>query len=177
MQFTVENTNTISKVFENMGLGGLDIGYLFIGMAVLLLIFLILLIMMIRKTSNLSKRMDKFMRGKDAKSLEKDIIALYEDNKFLKIATDKNKKDIRTLYKNMESTIQKVGIVKYDAFQQMGGKLSFSLALLDENDNGFILNSVHSTEGCYTYTKEIKNGECEISLGEEEKEALSIAMS
>ena len=177
MQFTVENTNTISKVFENMGLGGLDIGYLFIGMAVLLLIFLILLIMMIRKTGNLSKRMDKFMRGKDAKSLEKDIIALYEDNKFLKIATDKNKKDIRTLYKNMESTIQKVGIVKYDAFQQMGGKLSFSLALLDENDNGFILNSVHSTEGCYTYTKEIKNGECEISLGEEEKEALSIAMS
>lgn len=177
MQFTVENTNTISKVFENMGLGGLDIGYLFIGMAVLLLIFLILLIMMIRKTGNLSKRMDKFMRGKDAKSLEKDIIALYEDNKFLKIATDKNKKDIRTLYKNMESTIQKVGIVKYDAFQQMGGKLSFSLALLDENDNGFILNSVHSTEGCYTYTKEIKNGECAISLGEEEKEALSIAMS
>ena len=177
MQFTVENTNTISKVFENMGLGGLDIGYLFIGMAVLLLIFLILLIMMIRKTGNLSKRMDKFMRGKDAKSLEKDIIALYEDNKFLKIATDKNKKDIRTLYKNMESTIQKVGIVKYDAFQQMGGKLSFSLALLDENNNGFILNSVHSTEGCYTYTKEIKNGECEISLGEEEKEALSIAMS
>ena len=52
-----------------------------------------------------------------------------------------------------------VGIIKYDAFQQMGGKLSFSLALLDENNNGFIINSVHSTEGCYSYTKEIKNGE------------------
>ena len=58
----------------------------------------------------------------------------------------------------------------------MGGKLSFSIALLDENNNGFILNSVHSAEGCYTYTKEIKNGNCKISLGEEEEKALKIAM-
>ena len=58
----------------------------------------------------------------------------------------------------------------------MGGQLSFSLALLDENDNGFILNSVHSTEGCYSYTKEVKNGQCSISLGEEEKQALDMAM-
>ena len=54
--------------------------------------------------------------------------------------------------------------------------MSFSLALLDENDNGFVLNSVHSAEGCYSYTKEIKNGMCEISLGDEEREALNIAM-
>ena len=46
----------------------------------------------------------------------------------------------------------------------------------DENDNGFVLNSVHSTEGCYSYTKEIKNGQCDITLGEEEKQALDIAM-
>ena len=110
------------------------------------------------------------------KSLEKDIVGLYEDNKFLKINVDKNKKDIRTLYKNMEHAFQKIGLIKYDAFQQMGGKLSFSLALLDENNNGFILNSVHSTEGCYTYTKEIKNGECAISLGEEEQQALDMAI-
>ena len=69
-----------------------------------------------------------------------------------------------------------MGLVKYDAFRQMGGQLSFSLALLDENHNGFIINSVHSTEGCYSYTKEIKNGECKISLGQEEAEALAIAM-
>ena len=80
------------------------------------------------------------------------------------------------MYKKLESTFQKVGIVKYDAFNQMGGQLSFSLALLDENDNGFVLNSVHSAEGCYSYTKEIKNGMCEISLGDEEREALNIAM-
>lgn len=173
---TTGNTTVISNLFHNMGLDGIDIGYLFIGMTACILLLLILIIVQFRKTSRLEKRLDKFMLGKDAKSLEKDIIALYEDNKFIKINMDKNKKDIRKLYKNMESAFQKAGIVKYDAFHQMGGQLSFSLALLDENNNGFVLNSVHSTEGCYTYTKEIKNGECTISLGDEEKQALSIAM-
>ena len=173
---TTGNTTVISNLFQDMGLGGIDVGYLFIGMAACILLLLILAIVQLRKTSQLEKRLDKFMLGKDAKSLEKDIIALYEDNKFIKINMDKNKKDIRKLYKNMESAFQKAGIVKYDAFHQMGGQLSFSLALLDENNNGFVLNSVHSTEGCYTYTKEIKNGECTISLGDEKKQALSIAM-
>lgn len=176
MRLSTDNTIIISKLFQNIGLDGLDIGYLFIGIAVVILLLFLVLIVQIKKTNDLKKRLDKFVKGKDGKSLEKDIIGLYEDNKFLKINVDRNKKDIRTLYKNMESAFQKVGIVKYDAFRQMGGQLSFSLALLDENNNGFVLNSVHSTEGCYTYTKEIKNGECEISLGEEEKEALSIAM-
>lgn len=165
-----------SNIFNNMGLGNLDIAYLFIGMAVLILILMILVIVQITKMSKLKKKYLKFMQGKDAKSLEKDIIGLYEDNKFIKASTEKNKKDIRVLYKKMESTFQKVGIIKYDAFRQMGGQLSFSLALLDENDNGFILNSVHSTEGCYSYTKEVKNGQCSISLGEEEKQALDMAM-
>ena len=163
---------TDSTFLNQIGLGGFDLGYLLIGMAVailLLLIFLILLIVQIRKTSKLKKRLDKFLTGKDGTSLEQDIAGLYEDNKFLKANTEKNKKDIRTLYKNMESAYQKMGLVKYDA-------LSFSLALLDENNNGFIINSVHSSEGCYSYTKEIKLGQCAIDLGSEEAEALSIAM-
>ena len=163
---------TGSTFLNQIGLGGFDLGYLLIGMIVtilLLLIFLILLIVQIRKTS-------KFLTGKDGTSLEQDIAGLYEDNKFLKANTEKNKKDIRTLYKNMESAYQKMGLVKYDAFNQMGGQLSFSLALLDENNNGFIINSVHSSEGCYSYTKEIKLGQCAIDLGAEEAEALSIAM-
>ena len=99
-----------------------------------------------------------------------------DDNKFLKITVEKNKNDIRKLYKKLESAFQKFGLVKYDAFRQMGGQLSFSLALLDENNNGFLINSVHSTEGCYSYTKEIKQGECSISLSEEEVKALELAM-
>lgn len=160
-------------------MNNLDMNYLLIGMVViivLLLIVLVMLIVQIKKTNKLKNRLDKFVLGKDGKSLEQEIIAIIEDNKFLKGSTEKNKKDIRTLYKNMESAFQKMGLVKYDAFNQMGGQLSFCLALLDENNNGFIINSVHSTEGCYSYTKEIKLGESVIDLGKEEEEALAMAM-
>ena len=165
-----------SNILQSIGLGNLDIAYLFLILLVFIVVLFVIIILQMKKLNRLQKRISKFMTGKDAKSLEKDIVGLYEDNKFLKINVDKNKQDIRTLYKNMEHAFQKIGLIKYDAFQQMGGKLSFSLALLDENNNGFILNSVHSTEGCYTYTKEIKNGECAISLGEEEQQALDMAI-
>lgn len=154
----------------------INIDYLFIAILILLLILIILLCVQICKTGKLKKRLDKFLIGKDGGSLEQDIAALCEDNRYLKHSAEENKKDIRKLYKNMESAYQKMGLVKYDAFHQMGGQLSFSLALLDENNNGFIINSVHSTEGCYSYTKEIKAGESIISLGQEEAEALAIAM-
>lgn len=163
-------------LLNRIGLGTIDFSYIFIGLTAVLLIVIILLIIMICRMNKLKKRYENFMLGKDAKSLEKDIIGLYEDNKFLKAAAEKNKKDIRMLYKKFESSYQKCGIVKYDAFQQMGGQLSYSLALLNENNDGFVLNSVHSTEGCYSYTKEIRNGECAISLGKEEKQALEKAM-
>lgn len=166
-----------NSFLNNLGLGSLDIGVVILILCIIILILLVINITNICSINKLKKKYSKFMTGKNAKSLENEIIALFEDNKFIKSSIDKNKKDIRTLYKNMESTFQKIGIIKYDAFNQMGGKLSFCLALLDENNNGFILNSVHSAEGCYSYTKEIINGESSISLGEEEKQALLKAMN
>lgn len=165
-----------SQILNYVGLGGIDIGYILIGMAAMIVLSFLLIIILMIKVSKWKKKYSIFMQGKDAKSLEQDIIGLYEDNKFVKIAIEKNKNNIRELFKKHELSFQKFGIVKYDAFQQMGGQLSFSLVLLNENDNGFIINSVHSTEGCYSYSKEIKNGECSISLGEEEKKALNIAL-
>lgn len=165
-----------SELLNQIGLGWIDIGYILLGVIVIIVVLLIVTIVQIVKTSKLNKKYNKFMQGKDAKSLEADIIKLYEDNHDIKSMTETNRQDIKKIYKNMELTFQKIGIVKYDAFQQMGGKLSFSLALLNEKNNGFILNSVHSSEGCYSYTKEIKNGQCEISLGNEEEKALNIAM-
>lgn len=128
------------------------------------------------KLNRMQRKLAKFTVGKDGASLEADIIALIEETKMIKATADKNRKDVSVLFKRMEGTFQKLGLVKYDAFQQMGGKLSFSLALLDENDNGFIINSVHSTEGCYSYTKEINAGVCSLTLGKEEEQALAIAI-
>ncbi|MCM1567976.1 MAG: DUF4446 family protein [Roseburia sp.] len=168
-----------SVILDRMGLSNFDIGYLLIAIIILLVILLVVFVLLciqLGRTKKLKHRLDSFLVGKDGASLEQSIAALCEDNKFLKHSTEENRKDIRKLYKNMESAYQKMGLVKYDAFHQMGGQLSFSLALLDENNNGFIINSVHSTEGCYSYTKEIKLGESSISLGQEEAEALAIAM-
>ena len=165
-----------SNFLNQIGLGNIDIAYILIGFAAAILLLLILVIVSMVRISKLNKRLARFMKGKDAQSLEKEIVGLYEDNKFLKNMVDNNKRDIRQLHKQLVKAFQKVGIVKYDAYQQMGGLLSFSLALLDEDNNGLIINSVHSTEGCYTYTKEIHRGECDIELSNEEKVALEQAM-
>ena len=62
---------------------------------------------------------------------------------------------ITRLEKSMGRSYQKRGIVKYDAFKEMGGKLSFACALLNDRNDGFIINSIHSKDGCYNYIKEI----------------------
>lgn len=166
----------MSTFFSKIGMENIDMGILITVLAGILLVSIILNVINICSINNMKKTYRKFMKGKNAKSLETEIIGLFEDNKFIKASIEKNKKDIRNLYHNMESTIQKVGIIKYDAFQQMGGSLSFCLCLLDEKNNGFMLNSVHSTEGCYTYTKIIIEGKCKIDLGKEEEQALKMAI-
>lgn len=166
-----------SKLLDRIGLGNLDIAYVLIGILALCLILFIIVIVCLVQLSKTKKRINRFMKGAKAATLESDIVMIKEENDYLKRSTEQNRKDIRKIYNNLELTYQKVGIVKYDAFKEMGGKLSFSLALLNDKDDGFILNSVHSSDGCYSYTKEITAGTCAIDLGEEEKEALEIAIN
>lgn len=164
------------ELMNQLGLSGFDFSYIFIGLAGLGFILLILVIIQMIQMNSLKKKYKKFMGGKDVKNLEKQLERIFEDNKYIKEISGENKKDIRVIEKKLENCFNKVGIVKYDAFNQMGGMLSFSIALLNEKNDGYILNSVHSTEGCYTYIKEIKSGLSEIDLSNEEKNALSQAM-
>ena len=168
-----------SSILDTIGLSGMDTGFLFIGLIVLFVMVIILMVMVTkqnRQMRQLKTRVDKFMGGKSARGLEETIVTLLDDYEMLKENAKDNARDIKTIYKNMRLAYQKMGIVKYDAFQQMGGQLSFCLALLDEDNNGFIINSVHSTEGCYSYTKEIREGESDVPLGKEEEEAMRIAL-
>lgn len=164
------------ELMNQLGLSGIDYSYIFIGLAGISLILLILVIIQMVQIKDLKKKYKKFMGGKDAKSLEKLIERIFEDNNYIKEVTTENKKNIRSINKELETCFNKIGIVKYDAFKQMGGMLSFSIAILNEINNGYILNSVHNTEGCYVYIKEIKSGMSEINLSEEEKKALHQAM-
>lgn len=143
--------------------------------AVLLIILLIITIVNLVQISKLKKKYRKFMDGEDAQSLEKMIADHLGEIKGLISSNDANEKNIAKLTNQIQFAFQKVGLVKYDAFQEMGGKLSFSLCLLNEKEDGFIINAMHSREGCYTYIKEVIAGNCVIILSDEEKEALDMA--
>ena len=128
------------------------------------------------KMTRFMKRYRIFMRGKDAESMENMIVDQMNAIIELQSQDRYNKDSIRTANKNSRAAFQKIGIVKYNAFKGMGGNLSFALAMLDYTNTGFVLNSVHSREGCYLYLKDVERGETEVLLGAEEKEALEQAL-
>ena len=154
-----------------------EITLIIAGVAVLLLLVMaILIIVNMTQISKLKKKYQQFMGGREAKSLEQELKDHLDEIDGLISSNKDNKEKIERLNHQIQFAFQKVGRVKYDAFQEMGGKLSFSLCLLNEKDDGFIINAMHSREGCYTYIKEIIAGKCVIILSEEEKEALDMAM-
>lgn len=154
---------------------GIESDYVIIGLVAVVLLLFILLIVTMVKVSRLKKRYEAFMSGKDVKSLEDTLIERLNQIDTLIKASNVNAENIEVLSKRMKFAFQKVGLVKYDAFNEMGGKLSFSLALLNDKEDGFILNAVHSREGCYTYMKDIVAGNAVVVLSEEEKTALAMA--
>ena len=163
-----------SRILDSLGF---DPGIILIIMMAIMVFVLIYMVRLSMKLTRLLKRYRIFMRGKDAVSLEKaftqkflEVDRLMEINK-IQAAEISRIKDI------LSRTTNKIGIVKYDAFPDVGGKLSFALAMLDESNTGFVLNAIHSREGCYTYIKEIVKGESYIVLGQEEKDALRQAVN
>ena len=156
---------------------GIDAAYILIGMAAVLLILLILIIVTLCKLKKLNRKFDRFMRGKDAESLEDTILSCIEKNEQIDQMNQLLREDIIGLRKNQRITYQKMGMVKYNAFREMSGDLSYALALLDQEENGFIINSVYAKEGGYSYIKEIVKGESSILLSEEEKAAVEKAKS
>lgn len=165
-----------SELFDKIGLGNIDPAYILIALSVLLIGTLVFSIVTAKKLKELSIKYDKFMRGKDAETLENVIYKRFDEIDKLISENDKKTKQIADIFENLKTTVQKCGIVKYDAFHEMGGKLSFALVMLDQNNTGHVINAMHSREGCYIYIKEIIKGESYIPLGDEEQKALAKAL-
>lgn len=147
---------------------------------IFLLLFVILLFLLYvnvtMKYNRLKSSYMTFMRGKDGKTLEESMKERFAEVDTILKVTKQNRSDIREINRRLEGNYQKLGIIKYDAFNEMGGKLSFALAMLDGKNNGWVINAMHSREGCYTYVKEIVKGESYVELAEEEAEALDKAI-
>jgi len=140
------------------------------------IILLVIIISITIKYRKLSHSYRAFMRGRDGKNLEQVLSVKFTEMEEISRLTKKNHQDIRDVTRRMVAHYQKIGIVKYDAFMEMGGKLSFALTMLDEKNSGWIMNVMHSRDGCYTYLKEIVKGESYIALAEEETESLERAI-
>ena len=152
--------------------------YIMLGLAAFAIIILVMIIILMVKQGKLNKKYRRLTQGASAKDLESIILEKFTDIDNLKLDNSVIHSKLDKINEELLTAVQKVGIVKYDAFMEMGGKLSFVLALLDKNNDGFILNSVHSSrEGCYTYLKEIIKGESFLELSKEEKNALDHAIN
>ena len=147
------------------------------GILTLLLMVLCVVLLVITLSLQMSmKRLDRkyrsFMKGADGGSIEKELLkSLKRIDKFAKVQDD-YQEELDRIRAVQAQSLHKYGVVKYDAFDDVGGKL---LALLDDNDSGIVLNAVHSKENCFLYVKEILKGESYIMLSDEEIQALRIA--
>lgn len=166
-----------SFILEYLASYGIDPAYIIIGLFAVTVFMIILHIVVLFKMRKLYKKYDRFMRGSDMESMEEVVWKQLERLDELEESDKEKKMEMRNIERILHSTYQKTGLVKYDAFREMSGKLSYALVLLDQNDNGVIINSMYSREGCYSYVKEVIHGETDINLSEEEEKALKIAVN
>lgn len=149
--------------------------YIVLGLSALVLILVIIMCVNAIKMNKLKKRFEKFMSKEDV-NLEE---LLVQYTKKLNILLQ-NEKDMQTSIEYMEKTVkecvQKVGVVRYQAIQNMGADLSYTVALLNESNDGVVFNGIYGRDGCYTYAKPIKAGKSSYNLSEEEEQAIEQAI-
>lgn len=151
--------------------------YIIVGLGIITLILFILIIVLFKSLSRLEKRYRRVMRGVNNNNLE-ELVTNYLDkvDESLKLS-----QDIKALYEDMDlkikECVQKVAITRYKAFEDIGSDLSFSIALLNDDNNGVILTGIYGRNESTTYAKPIDKGISRYDLSEEEIHVLNEAMN
>lgn len=155
---------------------GITVDVVVLILAVLVLGCMIFSVVILTKYKKMKDQYELFMEGADGESLEEAFHQQFDDMDEIRKDLDYIHSRLERVDKNLLKTYQKIGVVKYDAFKEVGGTLSFVLVLLTKDNNGFIMNSMHSNaEGCYIYIKEVQGGSAFVELSEEERKALEEA--
>lgn len=116
--------------------------------------------------------MFNFFKKKKTPENLKEVLSILEN---LDLRIEKLSEELENLKKETKFSIQKVGIVRFNPFLEIGGDQSFSIALLDGNNNGFVITNLYTREGNRTYAKPVKEGQSEYLLSKEEREAMARA--
>ena len=168
-----ENLGFFEKLAQALSAAG---PYIALGAGIISLVMIVLLLVLIRKQDRLKARMDYFMRGGKKEPLEESLRHMVDDNQTMKQQLRTAGTELGKLRAEMQTSYRKTGVVKYNAFPGMAGKMSSSVALLNNENNGIVITSIHGQDGCYTYIKEIKRGASYVELSTEEQLALEKAM-
>ncbi|HEX5015607.1 MAG TPA: DUF4446 family protein [Candidatus Limnocylindrales bacterium] len=146
-----------------------------LGIAVLVL--LVIVVVQARRIGKLGKRLDGLTRGADGRSLEAVLDAHLD--KVFGVANEVDSLSARSavLEANGRKAVQRVGLVRFNPFEETGGNQSFALALTDANGDGLVISSLHARAGTRLYAKSVVAGKSDAALSAEEAEALRIALS
>lgn len=149
-----------------------------IALSVIVILLIIGLVVVIIKFNKISKKYTEFMKKLgNGKDIEEDL----ENYMYRVERVEKQNAEILNYMRNIDNDlnkcIQKIGIVRYNAFQDTGSDLSFALALLDEENNGVVLNGIYSREMSNIYAKPVENGKSKYTISEEEGLAIEKAMN
>lgn len=134
------------------------------------------LINLYMKYKRLKVSYSSFMRGKDGKTMEESLLDHFKRFDNIEMTAQENKEALQILDERMQRSVQKFSMVKYNAFREMEGNLSFVVTLLDGSHNGLILNVLNTGDGNHLYLKEVLKGESYMELSDEEKEGLERAI-
>ncbi len=140
------------------------------------LISIVLLIANMVRTSIIIKRYKKLMRGMNNKNLEAVINQNFDNIEQSMARVDQLESQCTYIENHLKQCFQKIGIVRYNPFKEMGSDLSFSIALLDDRNNGVILTSLYGRNSTSIFAKPISNLQSDYALTVEEKEALQMAL-
>ncbi|MDH4142668.1 MAG: DUF4446 family protein [Chloroflexota bacterium] len=148
------------------------LGPLAVGFAILLIVLVISTLWLVRRVRSLDARLAGLTRGETGESLEAVLAAHLE--KVGAIAREVGRLGSRTaaLEIAQRKALSRVGLVRYNPFEETGGNQSFALALLDSDGDGWVLSSLHARSGTRVYAKAISGGRAETALSEEESAAL-----
>ena len=142
-------------------------------LVILIILYITNLIKLRKINENYIKFVKKIGNGNNIDEMLKEYINSVEN-------VQKTNKEIvnycENIDKKVSTCIQKIGIVRYNAFKDTGSDLSFTLALLNEYNDGVVLNGIYSREMSNIYAKPVKEGKSTYVLSEEEKEAINKAM-
>jgi hypothetical protein len=146
------------------------LGILFIGLLSLIAALFFLLF-------DIKRKYKRFMKGLGPLDVESLMQRYAEDLLQLRQHLEnKTEPRIAAMEKKLPAVLRNVGMVSYNAFENMGNLMSFSIAAIDDGKNGFVLSGIYGRDSSYVYAKEIKAGVPGKELSGEEKAALRIAM-